>query len=148
MPDFHLHPATDGDAPFLFDAYEATLRGHVEATWGWDEAFQRQGFKTHHPLHEWRVIHVAGSRAGGLHVQDTTASRFVRMLFLLPGFQGQGLGERLLAQESQQARRDGKPLELKVLKVNLRARALYERLGFALVAEDAAALHLRAPGNE
>lgn len=142
--DFQLHAAAEGDAVFLFEAYEATLRPYVEWAWGWDDAFQKQGFKTHHPIQEWRVVSVGGQPAGGLHVQESAASHFVRMVFLLPPFQGKGIGTLLLQQEVRRAERHGKFLELKVVKINP-AKALYERLGLTLVGEDAATFHLRTP---
>ena len=136
---FELRQALPDDCEFLFDTYKLTLREHVEWAWGWDEDFQRNGFWTHHPIRDFQMILVEGQRAGGLHVEVLPEQHFVRMIFLHPEFQRQGMGSLLLRQTYQQARDAGKPLYLKVIKSNP-ARRLYERLGFHLMDEDATTL--------
>jgi GNAT superfamily N-acetyltransferase len=55
----------------------------------------------------------------------------VNQLFLLPEYQGQDIGRRCLRLVMDEARRLGLPVRLRVLKVNPRALAFYQRLGFA-----------------
>jgi GNAT superfamily N-acetyltransferase len=137
-----LRPATERDRDFVFETYKSTLREHVERAWGWDEKVQREGFWTHHPFAEFRIISVGGADAGGLHVEVGESWNFVRMIFLLPAFQGKGFGSLLLREEAARARKGGKFLDLKVIKGNP-ARNLYSRLGFAVVEEDNATYHMR-----
>jgi ribosomal protein S18 acetylase RimI-like enzyme len=54
---------------------------------------------------------------------------------LLPQHQGRGIGTSLIDVLFKEARDEGKRLTLQVLKVNDRARQLYERLGFSTVEE-------------
>lgn len=137
-----LRPVHESDRDFVFETYKATLQKHVEWAWGWDEKFQREGFWTHHPITEFQVIAVGEARAGGMHVEIGSSRNFVRMIFLLPEFQGRGLGSALLCREVDRARSSGKCLELKVVKNNP-AKLLYDRLGFVLVEQDNATYHMR-----
>lgn len=135
-PDaIQLTRPTPDDQEFVFATYKATLRPYVEWAWGWDEAFQRAGFWKHHPLDQMQLIAVDGERAGVLHVEEQDSLHFIRTIFLVPEFQGRGVGARLLRGEIERARRQGKALQLKVIKINP-AKRLYERLGFVVIDED------------
>ena len=133
--DVRLRPAADDDADFVFATYEATLRPYVEWAWGWDESFQLAGFWKHHPLEQLQLVTAEGERAGVMHVEERADVHFIRMIFLSPAFQGRGVGSRLLLAEAARARDKGKPLHLKVIKVNP-AKRLYARLGFTVITED------------
>jgi hypothetical protein len=41
---YQLRPATAADYDFLYQLKVAALKEYVAATWGWDEAYQRQHF--------------------------------------------------------------------------------------------------------
>ena len=56
-------------------------------------------------------------------------------LFVLPEHQGRGIGSEVLATVLDEARRAGLPVALQVLKSNPRAKAFYERHGFAVAGE-------------
>jgi len=122
----------DADRAFIFAAYEEALKAHVGWAWGWNAQFQREGFWTHHPFDEFRMVEVDGQRAGGLHVRAEQTIHHVRLVFLLPQFRGLGIGTRLLLEEARRARLAGKALGLRVIRSNP-AKGLYERLGFRVV---------------
>ena len=144
MHTVHLRPAGEDDTGFVFATYEATLRPYVEWAWGWDDAFQQTGFWKHHPLEQLRLVFVEGERVGVMHVEERADVHFIRMIFLSPAFQGRGVGSRLLLAEAARARAEGKPLLLKVIKINP-AKRLYERLGFAVIDEDESTCLMRLP---
>jgi GNAT superfamily N-acetyltransferase len=54
----------------------------------------------------------------------------VNQLFLLPEHQGKGIGRRCMWLVMVGARRLGLPVRPRVMKVNPRALAFYQRLGF------------------
>ena len=137
-----LRPALEGDKAFIFESYKATLQPYVEWAWGWDEAFQRNGFWQYHPLEKFQVITTVGKTAGGLYTEEQTGIHFIRLIFLLPDFQNLGIGSELLRQEALRAAETGKQLHLKVIKINP-AKKLYERLGFEVFAEDEHTFHMR-----
>ena len=137
-----LRATCQEDRDQIFASYKATLRSYVEWAWGWNEEFQTAGFWKHHPLDEFRIVTVAGKFAGAIHIEEEDALHFVRMIFLLPEFQGLGIGSRLLRDEIGRVQESGKQLHLKVIKINP-AKNLYERLGFSVIEQDNATYHMR-----
>jgi len=137
-----LRLATEDDRSFLFETYKTTLKRYVDWAWGWDENFQRNGFWKHFPLEQFRVVTVGEQIAGGVFTEEQESLNFIWLIFLLPEFHCRGIGTRLLKNEAACARKAGKQLHLKVVKTNP-AKALYDRLGFALVEEDDATYHMQ-----
>ena len=132
---YTLRPATEADHDFLLGLHLVALREAVEATWGWDEAFQRSYFEDHWDPGPRRIIVMDGEDAGVLQVESYVDEIFLALILIAPAFQGQGLGTAVICDVQAQARAAGLPLTLQVLKANPRARRLYERLGFEVVEE-------------
>ena len=137
MPNHSLRPATEDDKDFLFEVFKRSMRGYIAWAWGWDEEFQRQGLWKNLPVEHFKVVCVADEAIGALYVEESDEHHSIRTIFLEPGFQGRGVGTALLKDEGSRARKAGKPLVLKVIKINP-AKRLYERLGFQVVKEDGA----------
>ncbi len=80
--------------------------------------------------HVFRGCQVWGALEGS-EVVGVIAFRegFIDQLYILPEFQGRGLGSALL----EVAKRSGGPLELWTFQKNLRARRFYEARGFVAV---------------
>ena len=135
MCDYALRSATEDDKDLLFETFKRSMREYIEWAWGWDEAFQRQGFWNSFAVENFKVVCVAHQFAGALYVDESDQHHWVRTIFLKPEFQGLGIGGSLLKHEASRANDAGKPLVLKVIKINP-ARRLYERLGFQVVNED------------
>lgn len=133
--DYALRQATDDDYDFLYQLHVDTIREAVEATWGWDGAFQRRRFEEHWDPALRRIVEVEGRDVGVLRVEWYEDEVFLALIEIAPDWQGQGLGTALIRDVQAQAREAGLPLTLQVLKTNPRARRLYERLGFEVVEE-------------
>jgi ribosomal protein S18 acetylase RimI-like enzyme len=126
-----LRSVTSDDRDFLLRLHELAFREYVEAVWGWDPARQVAFFDEHFLPHAgWYVIRVDGVDAGRLVVETREDSVYLADIELLPAFQGAGIGTAVIRSVLDRAARDGKPVVLRVLHVNTRARGLYERLGF------------------
>ena len=63
-------------------------------------------------------------------------------LYLLAKYRGQGIGSQVLRGVQQGATAQGKPVTLRVLRVNKRAQALYAKHGFKVTEESAERLHM------
>lgn len=63
-------------------------------------------------------------------------------IYILPEYQGRGLGTEVIDEVIKQARKRRQPVSLQVLKVNP-ARRLYERLGFVVIAESETHFQMR-----
>ena len=121
-------PIVEADLEFLWNLHNVALREYVEATWGWDEDWQRRNFIENFDADTGEIITVDGADAGFLSVSERDDEIFLVSIRLLPSFQNRGIGTRLIRDITS---RSDKPVRLRVLKVNP-ARKLYERLGFSI----------------
>lgn len=84
-----------------------------------------------------------GEPVGALSVEETGDALFLADVEIAPEWQGRGIGSAIVRSLQERARAKGRPLELQVLHVNDRGRALYERLGFREVRRDETRAQMR-----
>ena len=132
---YTLRLATVDDFDFLYDLHKVSLGEYVQATWGWDEAFQRNMFTEGFLQPPVSIIIVDGQPSGSLTIASRPEDEYLAGIELHPRVQRRGIGASIvrLVIERAQARRV--PATLRVLKVNVGARRLYQRLGFVVVGE-------------
>jgi len=130
-----LRKATSSDGEFAYLVKKAAFREYVEAVWGWDEDEQRQLHERRFEAQDVRVVSLVGTDIGIMAVVVGPDCVKLNQLFLLPAHQGKGVGTECMSLVMDEARRLGLPLRLGVLKVNPRALAFYERLGFVRTGE-------------
>ncbi|OGA51956.1 MAG: hypothetical protein A3G25_14900 [Betaproteobacteria bacterium RIFCSPLOWO2_12_FULL_63_13] len=63
--EYRLRPASQSDKGFLFQLHGLTMRGHIESTWGWDDAWQRRGIGS---AVLWQVMRDASMSALGVEL--------------------------------------------------------------------------------
>ncbi|MGH9028470.1 MAG: GNAT family N-acetyltransferase [Acidimicrobiales bacterium] len=135
-PTWSLRPTTAADRDLLYKMNRRTMRDHIEAVWGWDEEFQTRYFdERFHPEGTQQIIQVDGSDIGTLDVQEQPDHVLLANIRKLPEWQSRGIGTSVIRSVIADANQVGKPVQLQVLKINQRARELYEREGFEMVAE-------------
>lgn len=128
-PHIRVRPITDADRGPLYSLHRRAMYDYVAATWGWDEDVQRE-FWTRTAHDGVVVIEIDGQIAGFLDVAHHADHVDIVNIELDPAFQGQGTGRAIIQGLIDDAGRAGLDVRLQVLKVNPRARALYQRLGF------------------
>jgi GNAT superfamily N-acetyltransferase len=145
-PAWTLRLARPEDRGFLLALKEAAMRPYVEQVWGWDDAEQAAYFDERFVPEHWQIIQVEGQDAGVLIVEEDAEQVYLAEIEVLPAWQGQGIGTAAIGSLIARATATGKPLNLRVLHVNTRARALYERLGFRPYKEIDTHIYLRWEG--
>ncbi len=135
IPDYALRPATDADYDFLYQLHAATIRPAVEATWGWDDAFQQELFRSRWNPAKTQVVMVDGKMVGTLRLVENQDEIFLALIEIHPDHQNHGLGTTIIQDILTEAHQRSLPVLLHVLKANEAARRLYERLGFAIIEE-------------
>ena len=128
--DLALRQAGPADSEFAYAVKKAAFREYVEKVWGWDEDEQRRLHEQRFAAQDFRIISVGGEDVGIIAVVVDADSLKVNQLFILPEHQSRGIGGRCMKTIMDEARQLGLPVRLSVLKVNPRAIAFYERLGF------------------
>jgi len=126
----NLRQATAADSEFAFETKRAASRSYVEMVSGWDEADQRRMHERRFAEQQYRVIQVSGTDVGILATVRKPDCIKVNQLFVLPEYQGRGIGKACMTQVLADAEKGGLPVRLRVLKVNPRAAAFYRALGF------------------
>jgi ribosomal protein S18 acetylase RimI-like enzyme len=129
-----LRPATPQDAEFIFQTLKATMREYVDQTWNWDEEWQRSYFEMRFDPAKNQIIVLDDRDIGVISVERKKDEFRLSTIYILPDYQGQGIGTQLINALLAAAFRDGLPVSLRVLKVNP-AKRLYERLGYVVVEE-------------
>ena len=133
---YFLRQAKTTDYDFLYRLKVTCLKEYVAAIWGWDDDFQRSHFAAHFDPAASHIVVVCGRDAGQLSVIDRPEERYLSGIYLLPAYQGQGLGSQIIGDVLASARNEDRPVSLQVLVGNP-ARRLYERLGFKVVGRTA-----------
>jgi ribosomal protein S18 acetylase RimI-like enzyme len=130
MGRLDTRPATEDDREVVYRTKCAAMRPYVEATWGWDEEEQRRLHARRFKPHETEILLGDGEPIGALHVVRKPEEIVLLSVHLQPAWQSRGFGTAVLERLMEEAARRGVPIRLRVLRVNERARALYERNGF------------------
>jgi ribosomal protein S18 acetylase RimI-like enzyme len=132
-----IRPAVEQDRAFLYALHCHTMRGMIEQTWGWDEAWQRADFDRRFMAYTVSIIEKDGRAVGGLVLESQPESIYIHEVQVSPEHQGLGIGAAVVRLVIEQAASRGVTVTLSVLEINPRARQLYERLGFRVTAFEA-----------
>jgi ribosomal protein S18 acetylase RimI-like enzyme len=114
-------PASDRDRGFVEEAHVAALGPVALVGYGWTKERLRAQFRTEIDL------------ACCVSIEDRHAYWYIDAFAIVPNYQRHGVGG--IALRGVLADAGSRPVRLSVLKTN-RARALYARLGFRVIAED------------
>lgn len=134
-----MRPVRDADRAFLLHLYTETREDLAALplpppalTQMLELQFdaQAQSYARGYPDNRWDIIQLQGTPVGQFRVLRAPGEIRVIDLSLVAGVRGQGIGSHLLHSLLQEARTAALPLRLSVEHANIRARALYQRLGF------------------
>lgn len=130
MVEVRLRKATAEDSEFAYQTKKAAFHGYVEQVEGWNEAAQRQLHGQRFRAQTYYVLQASGFDVGILALVRTPDEIKLNQLFILPEYQGKGYGGACMCNLIAEAEAGKMPIRLKVLKMNPRALAFYQRLGF------------------
>ena len=137
MEELNLRKAQTTDSEFVFVVKKAAFREYVEQIWGWDDTYQRDLHNRRFASQDIRIIQLNGTDVGFLSTAITPDTFKVDQLYILPEYQGKGIGAACMKRIIDYAKLEQKPVTLQVLKINTRATAFYQRLGFTIVGANA-----------
>ena len=135
MAKVALRSARQEDKEFAFDVKKAALGEYIREMYGWDEDEQRRLHQQRFRPSATRIIMYQRQDVGLLSTREMNDRVQLLQLFLLPEAQGKGIGSYVLAEVLAKAHRVRRPVELRVLTSNPRAKSFYERHGFTLVGQ-------------
>ena len=135
MSPYSLRCVVEADYDFLYALHVTTMRDAVDATWGWDDAFQQALFKERWDPPALKIIVVGGDDAGVLAVRKDDEETNISLIEIHPRYQRRGVGGGIIRDVLAEAHAGGEPVTLAVLRANPAAQRLYERLGFVVTEE-------------
>jgi ribosomal protein S18 acetylase RimI-like enzyme len=143
-----LRPATESDYEYAKRVHHAAYKDMVIQQFGaWDGHVQDHYFDKSWHSSCYDILVVDDEPCGYCSIRETTNVIQLMEFAVDVARQGQGIGSMLLAEFQQMGRRTGKVAQLNVMKTNVRAKALYERLGFSVYGENQFQFLMRADGS-
>ena len=136
MVKYRLVKATLNDADFFYYVKKTVLKEYIEKIWGWDEEFQLKFHQENYNFLTTYMIQCERVYIGTVEIKEEEDRIFICSLYILPGYQGKGIGSGIIAKYVKKAAEAKKGVELEVLKLNVNAIRLYDRLGFKIVGGD------------
>ncbi len=136
--------AKEEDREFFRQVHHGSYRAVIEAVFGWDESLQDRYADSDFDSRNIHIVYQGSVRCGVLGWMEHEDTVELGPLYLLDAYQGSGIGTWIVSGFISRYR--GKCLVLKTLKSNLRAKALYERLGFTTTAADDRYWHMQYAG--
>lgn len=135
MEALSFRKANANDSEFVFAVKEAAFREYIEQVWGWNDSYQQELHDRRFAAQNYRIIEFCGIDVGFLATSRTRETLKVNQLYILPEYQGRGIGSACMTRVLDDANLRQKPVVLQVLKVNTRGVAFYQKLGFIIVGE-------------
>ena len=143
MEELSFRKAQANDSEFVFAVKKAAFREYVEQVWGWDDDYQRELHNRRFDSQDLRIIQFRGTDIGFLATSSTPDTLKVNQIYILPEYQGRGIGSACMTRIVDDASLEMKSVALQVLKVNTRGTAFYQRLGFTIVGESATHIQMK-----
>jgi len=132
---YSLRNVENDEFEWLYQLNKESYRDIVVRQFGnWDEAFQLDWFRT-----KWRkarpakIITINGAAIGVVILEQRDDCDWLDEILIEAEYRGRGIGTSLLKELIADASARNRPLRLRVLHENHRAKELYERLGFVAI---------------
>jgi ribosomal protein S18 acetylase RimI-like enzyme len=145
MDSLKLRKAMPSDSEFAYRVKKAAFRRYVEQVWGWDEEEQRRLQLKRFSSQEFSVIQLSGVDVGIIAVVKEPDCVKLNQIFILPEYQGKGIGKACVKGVVDDAAADGLSVQLRVLKVNNRGIAFFRKLGFKETGESDTHIQMERP---
>lgn len=135
MENLTLRIATASDIEFAFQVKKSAFKDIISQVWGWDEVEQRRLHQRRFSSQKFKVIEWSEIDVGIISITQAPDCLRVNQLFILPEYQGKGIGGVCMMRIIDDANVQGYPVRLQVLKINNRGNAFFRKLGFKQTGE-------------
>jgi ribosomal protein S18 acetylase RimI-like enzyme len=132
--DLSLVPVSEDDFEDLLTLRIAAMRESLSRIGRFDPMRARERFQSGFSPEDTRHVVVSGSRVGFVTVRSCEDDLLLEHLYVLPGFQGRGIGASVLASIFKTADAGSREVRVVALKES-DSNHFYERHGFKMVSE-------------
>ena len=131
MIKYTVRPAIHDDHNSIYALKAESVRPYVEKIWGWDEKFQQKDFDSDFAsIEHFSVIEIEGKFIGFLQCYFEPPYLDVAEIHVLPAYRGKGIGSDILLCLQNDCLIKKRMMRIGCFKENLRAKSLYQKLGF------------------
>ena len=127
-------PLEERESCFLL--YKKALYPYIEASFTWDEDFQKKRFYTKYDPNWFYHIHADSRPIGFLCFFETDKELHLSLLIILEAFRGQGYGHKVMKFLHERADQNSCPVTLSSFKNNTNALNFYKKQGYVIKGED------------
>lgn len=155
--DVLLRPVTKDDTEFLFRVYAGTRDDEMAATgWGEEEKekflrsqfeAQQKHYKFYYAKARFDIVLFHNQPVGNLYIDRGEKEILGVDIAILPEYRSKGIGGLLVRDLQAEAEQKGVIFRIQVLKHNIKAQKLYERMGFFYDGESGLHFQMRWGGE-
>lgn len=127
--------ANKDDFDFTFRIKTNSTKQIVEKIWGWDNSVQLDYHKKQFDPTKIKIIISEKQEVGYISISTTDSILFIESILIDNSFQGNKIGTKVLLETMKSAIKQKKSVELQVLKINNKAKNLYDRLNFQTIGQ-------------
>ncbi len=132
---YSFQKASCDDEVAIFNLYVSVMKKYISEIWGWNQEWQKNDFRRHFNPESITVVKEKKTIIGYSQVEKQGSHLYVRMMLLLPEYQGMGIGSHLLNSVIEEANIQSMIVGLEVFKINERALGFYKHHGFQIQGE-------------
>jgi len=133
--ELEFRDGIDNDKEWIFSLYVLTMKVHIERTWGWDDEFQKNIFRSNlHPT-KFEIVSIKNANVAAFLAVEENDHLWLEMLLVYPDRQNEGIGKLIVNKLKKKSIDLKLPLRLSVIKVNP-VISFYEKLGFLVYDEN------------
>jgi N-acetylglutamate synthase-like GNAT family acetyltransferase len=140
--NIELKKAGRQDQDFYIQLHHVAYRKTIEKMFGWDEEFQNQAAKDEFDLGDIYIILCDNNKIGCVGWEEKESFFWFKSFFIHPDYQNQKMGSFLLKSYITQANNQKKPIRLRTLIKNDKAKSFYQAHGFIIISEENIHTHM------
>ncbi len=133
---YQLRKANEDDYVFVSDLFKTVYKDYVIKFWNnRDEEFEKDFCENRFKIEITYIILDGEKEIGVLELIEKENEIYIEEIQIHPNNQGMGIGTEIISDIKRRAMEMNYSVGLQVLKLNIRAKKLYENLGFNVVGE-------------
>ncbi len=139
--DLKLIKATENDKSLFWESYCQAMRSHIEAIWGWDEAWQKSDFESRWKDCENILVFEATNPVGYIQTKILADEYYIMMFIIFPEYRSKGIGHELLTRLEASTKHAF--IGLRVFRTNSKALSFYTSYGFEVFSNESDFYYLK-----
>ena len=128
----NIRPATQNDYSFGYYVRKVTMKEYIEKAYGWNIKSEKENHRKYYnrTMQGKYIIELDNKKIGLLWYEEEIDYIEINQIFILSKYQNKGIGSKILIEIINTGKSKKKSIILGVLKSNIKAQKLYNKLSF------------------